>query len=88
MKNRQKTSHHICAPSEHSYQYDHNLHSRINQDLHFLHAGNEDSDQTARMCTLTVVLNGRTCPKERFLTVRHKYLSTASVMLINDADNR
>ena len=42
----------------------------IAQDAYFLHADNEDSNQTARMRRLIWVFAGRTCKKVRFLTLR------------------
>ena len=44
--------------------------SWIAEEIKFLHADNEDSDQTARMRRLIWVFVGRTCQKVRFLTVR------------------
>ena len=55
------------------------LHSRslgavwIAKDAKFLHADNEDSDQTARMRSLIRVFVRRTFQKVRFLTLRLKY---------------
>ena len=45
----------------------------IAKDTKFLHADNEDSDQTARMRRLIWVFFGRTCQKVRFLTLRLIY---------------
>ena len=45
----------------------------IAKDAKFLHADNEDSDQTARMRSLIRVFVGRTFQKVRFLTLRLKY---------------
>ena len=42
----------------------------IAKDAKFLHADNEDSNQTARMRRLIWVFVGRTCQKVRFLTLR------------------
>ena len=42
----------------------------IAKDASFLHAGNEDSDQTAQKRRLICVFVGRTCQKIRFLTWR------------------
>ena len=50
---------------------------RILNSQKFLHADNEDSDQTARMRRLIWVFVGRTCKKVRFLTFRLKWLSQA-----------
>ena len=46
----------------------------IAEDAKFLHADNEDSDQTARMYRLIWDFDGRTCQKVRFLTLQIKYL--------------
>ena len=43
----------------------------IAKDARFLHADNEDSDQTAQMRRLIWVFVGRTCQKVHFLKLRH-----------------
>ena len=48
----------------------------ITKDVKFLHADNEDSDQTVRMRTLIRVFVGRTCQKVRFLRLRLKCIRT------------
>ena len=42
----------------------------INKDAKFLHADNEDSDQTTRMRRLIWVIDERTCYKVQFGTLR------------------
>ena len=39
------------------------------KDAEFLHADNEDSDQTSRIRSIIWVIVGRTCQKVRFLTL-------------------
>ena len=43
---------------------------KIANDAKFLHADNEDSDQTVRMCSLIGVFVGRICQQVCFLMLR------------------
>ena len=51
------------------------------EDANFLHADNEDSDQTV-MRRLIRVFVGRTCPKVRFLVLRRNELLGSVKVLI------
>ena len=49
--------------------------------MQFLHANNEDSEQTAQMCRLILVTSGCTCQKVRFPTLRLNYQTLFSLKL-------
>ena len=52
----------------------------IAKNTNFLHADNEDSDQTARMRRLIWVFIGRTCKKVHFLTLLLDYWGNGTAM--------